>query len=90
MGHLSLTRKQKKEFPNMVITRQCFSSGWYLICECLPLCNWMTCCSVGKDAALYYYEWAAVRGHVIAALLFAHFQSKGTVKTPRNMYMAME
>ena len=56
---------------------------------CFSLLNLMTC-SVAKDAAVYYYEWAAMRGHVIAALLFAHFQSKGTEKMPRNTDLAME
>ncbi|KAL8600301.1 hypothetical protein ACOMHN_060919 [Nucella lapillus] len=42
------------------------------------------------DTALHYYEWAAVRGHVIAALLMSQLLNRGTPKNPRNSRLAME
>ena len=47
-------------------------------------------CVYAQDTALWYYEWAAARGHVIAALLYAQFQSKGTPRNQRSSFLAME
>ncbi|XP_076438447.1 protein sel-1 homolog 3-like [Babylonia areolata] len=42
------------------------------------------------DTALYYYEWAAMRGHVTASLLFAQFLNRGTPKMKRSSHLALE
>ncbi|XP_067676665.1 protein sel-1 homolog 3-like [Haliotis asinina] len=42
------------------------------------------------DKAYKYFEFAALRGHYDAGVLFAYISMKGTSKMPRNLYLATE